>query len=534
MLRLTGKAWPPTQPSQGPSPIDSVDRVGESEQTIGTPTTTPHNSHKSTSQQHTTHGRSIKKRETSGKVISFDDIRQLAESLQSCVLDEETGEVVRVKKESGVRVAETDDLLTDVFWAVNNVFLSHAAGTTPISRESVRNARIKAASEESVKKEREIWDCNMRHSEGHPRPHKTEQQRLMYVMSNGLKDLTVKEGLLYDSEGKYNQFFTEILSVIDYGILDLAVNHDDGFAWELVRSMPHLAQIHNEIVEEGSLNAYLRKLHSEDVGLFFTPETAARKKAAFDRKRREIDGASEEEDEYDPDNQDDSRCSDEIRVEMMMPIPYSQYKSGREEYDWMYEEQFEEERKLEKAKKEEEGKKAKEKEKEKAKESEKPKDHNLMVVDGKKNKKERMIVQDSGSSRDIACSTAILGNLRDIAPVSLITGNGESVVNQKGDARLTRIDGNGKPVLVKKEMLYDPRVPVNIVSTGSMDHIHHRSVIHQNGQLLILKHPIRIKESDVIVRGRMTPGMLYRWDTEFDKPLNINERFDPKPKAKTG
>ena len=200
----------------------------------------------------------------------------------------------------------------------------------------------------------------------------------------------------------------------------------------------------------------------------------------------------------------------------------------------MYEEQFEEERKLEKAKKEGEGEKAKEKEKEKAKESEKPKDHNLMVVDGKKNKKERMIVQDSGSSRDIACSTAILGNLRDIAPVSLITGNGESVVNQKGDARLTRIDGNGKPVLVKKEMLYDPRVPVNIVSTGSMDHIHHRSVIHQNGQLLILKHPIRIKESDVIVRGRMTPGMLYRWDTEFDKPLNINERFDPKPKAKTG
>ena len=100
-----------------------------------------------------------------------------------------------MKKESGVRVAETDDLLTDVFWAVNNVFLSHAAGTTPISRESVRNARIKAASEESVKKEREIWDCNMRHSEGHPRPHKTEQ-----VTTVNVCDVEWSKGS--DSEGR--------------------------------------------------------------------------------------------------------------------------------------------------------------------------------------------------------------------------------------------------------------------------------------------------------------------------------------------
>ena len=161
-----------------------------------------------------------------------------------------------------------------------------------------------------------------------------------------------------------------------------------------------------------------------------------------------------------------------------------------------------------------------------------------MVDESKKgNRKEKMIVQDSGSSRDIACTSQILRNVREIEPVSLVTGNGESVVKEMGEARITRINGQGKPVLVKKDMLLDQRVPVNIMSTGNMDHNHHRSIIHQNGQLLILKHPIQIRESDVIVRGRMTPGMLYRWDNEHDKPLNINERYDPKVrerKNKTG
>ena len=122
--------------------------------------------------------------------------------------------------------------------------------------------------------------------------------------------------------------------------------------------------------------------------------------------------------------------------------------------------------------------------------------------------------------------------MKETEPVSLITGNGESVVNKKGQARLTRVDGSGKPVLVKKEMLYDPNVPVNIVSTGHMDNVHHRSIIHQNGQLLILKHPIKVDEDDVIVRGRLTPGLLYRWDTEHDTPLDINERFYPKERQK--
>jgi len=76
-------------------------------------------------------------------------------------------------------------------------------------------------------------------------------------------------------------------------------------------------------------------------------------------------------------------------------------------------------------------------------------------------------------------------------------------------------------------MLLDTRLPVNIASTGRMDHIHHRSVIHQNGQLVILRRPVSIDENDVLVRGRLMSTLLYRWDDEFDTPLNINQRYAP-------
>jgi len=139
-------------------------------------------------------------------------------------------------------------------------------------------------------------------------------------------------------------------------------------------------------------------------------------------------------------------------------------------------------------------------------------------------------VQDSGSSRDIACTTRVLKRIRETEPINLITGNGECKITKEGTASLTRINGRGKPALVQKEMLLDTRVPANIVSTENMDFVHHRAVIHQNGQMVILKHPIPIRESDILVRGRLTPGMLYRWDDEYDKPLDVNSRYDPKKK----
>jgi len=30
-----------------------------------------------------------------------------------------------------------------------------------------------------------------------------------------------------------------------------------------------------------------------------------------------------------------------------------------------------------------------------------------------------------------------------------------------------------------------------------------------------------------LVRGRLMSTLLYRWDDEFDTPLDINERFSP-------
>jgi len=160
------------------------------------------------------------------------------------------------------------------------------------------------------------------------------------------------------------------------------------------------------------------------------------------------------------------------------------------------------------------------------------KDYTLVLNGERTRDKDKTIVQDSGSSRDIVCNPNILHDIRTIAPVHLITGNGECEISQEGTARVTRIDGRGRPTVVSRPMLLDTRLPVNIASTGRMDHIHHRSIIHQNGQLVILKHPIRIHEEEVLVRGRLMPTLLYRWDDECDVPLDVNERYSPKKKER--
>jgi hypothetical protein len=126
----------------------------------------------------------------------------------------------------------------------------------------------------------------------------------------------------------------------------------------------------------------------------------------------------------------------------------------------------------------------------------------------------------------------LLHDIKTIPPVRLTTGNGECEVDQEGIARMTRIDGEGKPVTVSRPMLLDTRLPVNIASTGKMDHVHHRSIIHQNGQMVILKHPILIDERAILVRGRLMPTMLYRWDDEYDVPLDVNVRYEPIKREK--
>jgi len=342
------------------------------------------------------------------------------------------------------------------------------------------------------------------------------------VITAGLDKLVNRDGVLYDGEGRQDVFYTELLSVIDYTIVELAREHNNRKAAELVDSLPNLQSLWEEAdSRQDSVMGYLRRVHVKDAHHFVSPSQLSERVRTLTRRRRDIDGTISEADdeEWREGDREDSRGSTERMVEDgVTQYSYDTYRQLRDEMDALHLSDYE-----------------KEKEKrEKERERENPESyHNLVVSEEKgKSKKERTIVQDSGSSRDIACTTAILREVRETEPVNLITGNGESVVRQKGQARLTRVDGRGKPMLVKKEMLYDPNVPVNIVSTGHMDHVHHRSIIHQNGQLLILKHPIRVKEEYVIVRGRLTPGLLYRWDTEHDTPLNINERFYPKERTK--
>ena len=434
------------------------------------------------------------------------------------MIDEDTGKIVQVKKVDRGRKAEPDKLLTDVFWSVNQVYLAHAAENEveapSTEREKNRKRQMTEATDSEKRKNTELWECVGRHSEGHQRPQLAESARLLRVLAAGLDKLTNRDGVLYDSDGKQSVFYTELLGVIDYHIVELAKEHNDRKAIELVDSLPNLQWLWEDMDEHrDSVGGYLRRVHVQDAQYFVPPSLLPERVREMTRTRRDIDGtlSTEDGDESRENEGDHTRGSTEERVEdAIAQYSYQAYRQFREETDGMHLAQYEKE-----------------------KEEETPdSDHNLMVAEEKKRRRERTIVQDSGSSRDIACTTAILRDVKETEPVSLITGNGESVVNKKGQARLTRVDGSGKPVLVKKEMLYDPNVPVNIVSTGHMDHVHHRSIIHQNGQLLILKHPIKVDEDDVIVRGRLTPGLLYRWDTEHDTPLDINERFYPKERQK--
>jgi len=138
------------------------------------------------------------------------------------------------------------------------------------------------------------------------------------------------------------------------------------------------------------------------------------------------------------------------------------------------------------------------------------------------------VYQDSGATRYICRDKSLMSNMTSVKLVKFRTGNGERKIDQAGDMQVCRIDGKGRKHTLVKHAYYDPIMPINIIPTGNLDHFHHRSIVHQNGQLFILKDPIPIPQGKVMVRGRLTKSLLYRWDTEQDKSLDIHTRYVPK------
>jgi len=124
-------------------------------------------------------------------------------------------------------------------------------------------------------------------------------------------------------------------------------------------------------------------------------------------------------------------------------------------------------------------------------------------------------------------------NMTSVKSVKFKTGNGDREIEKAGVMQMARIDGHSKPHVLAKPAYYDPSMPINIAPTGPMDHYHHRAVIHQNGQMFILKKPIKLDQRDILVRGRLTKSLLYRWDTKKDKPLRVNQRYVPSGVPKT-
>jgi len=138
------------------------------------------------------------------------------------------------------------------------------------------------------------------------------------------------------------------------------------------------------------------------------------------------------------------------------------------------------------------------------------------------------VYQDSGATRYICKDKHLMSDMSSVKLVKFKTGNGERKIDKAGVMQIRRIDGKGQTHTVSKHAYYDPFMPINIVPTGSMDHFNKRSIVHQNGQLFILRDPIPIPQGKVLVRGRLTKSLLYRWDDEQDKPLPFDKRYVPK------
>ena len=161
--------------------------------------------------------------------------------------------------------------------------------------------------------------------------------------------------------------------------------------------------------------------------------------------------------------------------------------------------------------------------------------HKTMVYASECVEDTQHIYQDSGATQYICRDQSMMTNMTNVKRVKFKTGNGERKISKGGLMQMCRVDGRGQKHCVSKHAYYDPLMPINIAPTGTIDHFHKRSIIHQNGQMFILKNPVNFIESDVLVRGRLTQSLLYRWDTEQDKPLPIHTRYVPKgaPKRET-
>jgi len=137
------------------------------------------------------------------------------------------------------------------------------------------------------------------------------------------------------------------------------------------------------------------------------------------------------------------------------------------------------------------------------------------------------IYQDSGATQYICRDESLLQNVIGVKGVKFKTGNGERRIDKAGIMKIMRVDGVGKAHWLAKQAYYDPLMPINIIPTGSIDHFHRRAILHQNGQLFILSKPVKFPQRQVLVRGRLTKSLLYRWDNENDMPLPMHKRYVP-------
>ena len=176
-------------------------------------------------------------------------------------------------------------------------------------------------------------------------------------------------------------------------------------------------------------------------------------------------------------------------------------------------------------------KKKKKKKKKKKRESRKKNathSPSLLVMAHKKLTKSKHIYQDSGATQYVCHDESMMSEMKKVAKVSFSTGNGTREIERAGKMCLPRVDGRGGVHVLCKNAYYDPLMPINVAPTGPMDHYYDRAVLHQNGQMFILKGALPVKEADILVRGRLTKALLYRWDTNKDSKLDVNRRYTPK------
>jgi len=141
----------------------------------------------------------------------------------------------------------------------------------------------------------------------------------------------------------------------------------------------------------------------------------------------------------------------------------------------------------------------------------------------------RETILDSGCNRVLVHPTMNVKDMRQ-APTTKLAGITDAPlkVTRQATACFQYISGRGGvSTTCFEDALVSESTPYNILSPVIMDYDLKQSVVFQNNQALVLRHPIIINERDVICRARMMPNKLYRLDGKQDKPLDINKRYKP-------